>query len=58
MYKYLVRTSQIIKRSSNRKTNQLMLDVEMINVYCQNSMEHTNALCGQNVEFLKSYWTV
>jgi hypothetical protein len=28
-----------------------MLFGETVAVYCENHMEHTNTLCGQNVEF-------
>jgi len=38
--KGLVHISQIIKCSSNRKTNQLMLDGEIITLYCRNCTEH------------------
>jgi hypothetical protein len=29
-----------------------MLFGETVAVYCENHMEHTNTLCGQNAEFL------
>jgi hypothetical protein len=29
-----------------------MLFGETVAVYCENHMEHTNTLCGQNTEFL------
>jgi hypothetical protein len=29
-----------------------MLCVETVAVYCENTTEHTDTLCGQNVEFL------
>jgi hypothetical protein len=29
-----------------------MLFREIVAVYCDNHMKHTNTLCGQNVEFL------
>jgi hypothetical protein len=29
-----------------------MLFRETVAVYCENHMEHTNTLCGQNAEFL------
>jgi hypothetical protein len=32
-------------------TNRLMLFRETVAVYCENHMEHTNTLCGQNAEF-------
>jgi hypothetical protein len=28
-----------------------MLFGEIVAVYCENHMEHTNTLCGQNAEF-------
>jgi hypothetical protein len=34
------------------KTNRLMLFREVLAVYCENHMEHIDAPCGQNVEFL------
>jgi hypothetical protein len=36
---------------SATKPNRLMLFRETVAVYCENHTEHTNALCGQNVEF-------
>jgi hypothetical protein len=33
------------------KTNRLMLFREAVAVYCENHMEHTNTLCGENAEF-------
>jgi hypothetical protein len=36
---------------SATKPNRLMLFRETVALYCENHMEHTNTLCGQNVEF-------
>jgi hypothetical protein len=33
------------------KPNRLMLFGKTVAVYCENHTEHTNTLCGQNVEF-------
>jgi hypothetical protein len=33
------------------KPNRLMLFGETVAVYCENHTEHTDTLCGQNVEF-------
>jgi hypothetical protein len=46
-----VRTSQETHYVSATKPNRLMLFREIIAVYCENHMEHINALCGQNSEF-------
>jgi hypothetical protein len=35
--------------------NRLMLFRETVAVYCENHTEHTNTLCGQNVEFCNIY---
>jgi hypothetical protein len=43
-----------------------MLFKEIIAIYCENHMEHTNTLCGQNAEFLyvqaggtySNHWTL
>jgi hypothetical protein len=32
------------------KTNRLMLFRETVAVYCENHMEHTDTLCGQNAK--------
>jgi hypothetical protein len=32
-----------------------MLFGETVAVYCENQMEHTDTLCGQNAEFWYSY---
>jgi hypothetical protein len=37
---------------SGTETNRLMQFRETVAVYCENHMKHTNALCGQNAEFL------
>jgi hypothetical protein len=29
-----------------------MLIKETVSVYCENHMDHTNTLCGQNAEFI------
>jgi hypothetical protein len=50
-YKNSVRTSQETHVSVT-KPNRLMLFGKTVAVYCENHMEHTNTLCGQNVEFL------
>jgi hypothetical protein len=47
-----VRTSQETHYVSATKPNRLMLFREIIAVYCENHMEHTNILCVQNAEFL------
>jgi hypothetical protein len=46
-----VRTSQETCYVSATKPNRLLLFREELTVYCENHMEHTNTLCGQNVEF-------
>jgi hypothetical protein len=33
------------------KPNRLMLFRETVAVYCENHMEHTDTLCGQNTEY-------
>jgi hypothetical protein len=50
IYKNSVRTSQETHSDSATKHNLLMLFRETIAVYCGNPMEHTNTLCGQNVD--------
>jgi hypothetical protein len=37
---------------STTKPNRLMLFGETVAVYCENRTEHTDTLCGQNVEFV------
>jgi hypothetical protein len=51
MYKNPVRTSQEKHHVTTTKPNLLMLFRETIGVYCENHMEHTNTLWGQNAEF-------
>jgi hypothetical protein len=51
IYKNLVRTSQETHYVTATKPNRLMLLRETVAVYCENHMEYTNALCGQNAEF-------
>jgi hypothetical protein len=47
----LVTFYQATRRPATTKTNRLMLFREEVAVYCENHMEHTNTLCGENVEF-------
>jgi hypothetical protein len=47
-----VRTSQETYYVSITEPNRLMLFGETVAVYCENHMEHTHTLCGQNVEFV------
>jgi hypothetical protein len=35
-----------------------MLFRERVAVYCENHMEHTNTLCGQNAKFYELRWVV
>jgi hypothetical protein len=54
---YTWRTIQVMKLLimhyvSTTKPNRLMLFGETVAVYCENHTEHTDTLCGQNVEFL------
>jgi hypothetical protein len=49
-YKNSFRTSQETYYITVRETNRLMLFGEKFAVYCENRTEHTNILCGQNVE--------
>jgi hypothetical protein len=51
LYKYPVRTSQETHYITATKPNRLMLFSETLTVYCENHTEHTDTLCGQNVEF-------
>jgi hypothetical protein len=44
-------TSQETRDVSATETNRLMLFRETGAVYCENHMEHTNTLRGQNAEF-------
>jgi hypothetical protein len=50
MYKHLVHTLQETYYVSATKPNRLKLFRETVAVYCENHMEHTNTLCGQNAE--------
>jgi hypothetical protein len=51
VYEDPVRTSQETHYISATKPNRLMLFRETVVVYCENHMEHTDTLCGQNAEF-------
>jgi hypothetical protein len=51
MYKNSVRTSQETFYFSMTTTSWLMLFGETVAVYCENHMEHTHTLYGQNAEF-------
>jgi hypothetical protein len=51
MYTNSVRTSPETHYVSATKPNRLMLFRETVDVYCENHMEHTDTLCGQNAEF-------
>jgi hypothetical protein len=51
VYKNSVRTSQETHLVSATEPNRLMLLKETVAVYCENHTEHTDTLCGQNVEF-------
>jgi hypothetical protein len=44
----LVRASQETHYVSVTEPNRLMLIRKRVAVYCENHMEHTNTLCGQN----------
>jgi hypothetical protein len=46
-----VRTSQEAHHVTATKTYRLMLFREPVAFYCENHMEHTDTLCGQNTEF-------
>jgi hypothetical protein len=43
--------SQETRYVSATEPNQIMLFGETVAVYCENRMEHTDTLCGQNVGF-------
>jgi hypothetical protein len=47
-YKHSVRTSQETHHVSTTKPEPLMLFGETLAVYCENHMEPTDTLCGQN----------
>jgi hypothetical protein len=51
LYKNSVRTSQETHHISTTEPNRLMLFREIFAGHCENHMEHTYALSGQNVEF-------
>jgi hypothetical protein len=51
IYTNPVRTSQETHYVSTTKTNRLILFGETVAVYCENHMEHTDTLCGQDAEF-------
>jgi hypothetical protein len=51
MYKNSVRTSQRTHYVSATNINLSVLFREVHTVYCESDAKHTNALCGQNVEF-------
>jgi hypothetical protein len=51
LYTNPVRTSQETHYVSATEPTRLMLFRETVAVYCENHMEHTNTLCGQNAEF-------
>jgi hypothetical protein len=55
MFKISVRTSQETHYVSATKANRLMLFRETAAVYCENHMEHTDTLSGQNAEFYNIY---
>lgn len=46
IFKYLVRTSKIARRASIRKTNQLVLYMEIMIVYFENHTEDMSIICG------------
>jgi hypothetical protein len=48
IYKNSIRTSQETFYVSATKPNRLMLLRGTVAVYCENRMEHTDTLCGQN----------
>jgi hypothetical protein len=52
VYRNPVRTSQETRYFTATKPNWLMLFRGTVAVYCENQMEHTNTLYGQNAEFL------
>jgi translation initiation factor IF-1 len=51
LYNIPLCTSQEIHYIPATETNRLMLFGETAAVYCENSTEHTNTLCGQNAGF-------
>jgi hypothetical protein len=46
-----VRTSQGTHYVTATNPNRLMVFGETVAVYCENRTDHTNTLCGQDVEF-------
>jgi hypothetical protein len=61
IYKNSVRTSQETHYVSAKKPNRLMLFRERVAVYCENHMEHTDTLCGQNAELwcvYSNHWSL
>jgi hypothetical protein len=48
-------TSQETHNVIITETKRLILFGETVAVYCENHMEHTNTLCGQNAETLYIY---
>jgi hypothetical protein len=55
IYTNSVHTSQETHYVSATKINRLMLFRETVAVYCENHLEHTNTLYGQNAEFCNMY---
>jgi hypothetical protein len=51
LYKKPVRTSQETHHVFAPESNGLILYGETVAVCCENSTDHTDALCGQNAEF-------
>jgi hypothetical protein len=52
IYKNSVPTSQETHHVTATKPNRLMLFRETVAVYCENHVEHTDALCRQNAGFI------
>jgi hypothetical protein len=52
MFTNSVLTSQETHYVSTTKPNRLVLFGETVAVYYENHTEHTDTLCGQNVEFV------
>jgi hypothetical protein len=52
VYKNSVRMSQETHYISATKPNRLMLFRETVAVYCESHTEHTDTLCGQNVDLV------
>jgi hypothetical protein len=49
--RHMFSTSRETHYVTATKPNRLMLFRETVAVYCENHMEHTDTLCGQNAEF-------